>query len=122
MACEGKTTAAPSAFLCVQVAGVVVGMGFRFGYKASGDTETLLSLGQHYGLSVSVVDLVAETGTLKVQHQMRMSPTRLLLPALELLSPCTAAPCSCQATTFNALGDEAGILFRRSFGAGRGRY
>lgn len=59
----------------MQVAGVVVGKGFRFGYKALGDTQSLLSLGQHYGLGVSVVDLVAETGKLKVRHQPRMLPT-----------------------------------------------
>lgn len=68
----------------VQVAGVVVGKGFRFGYKASGDTQSLLSLGRQYGLRVSVVDLVAETGTLKVWRQLCISPTQHVLPALAL--------------------------------------
>ncbi len=40
------------------MSGVVVGKGFRFGYKASGDTEVLQTLGAQYGLKVSVVDLV----------------------------------------------------------------
>ena len=48
--------------MCAQVSGVVVGEGFRFGYKAAGDTASLLSLGQQHGLDVSVVDLVAASG------------------------------------------------------------
>lgn len=40
------------------MSGVVVGKGFRFGYKASGDTEALQTLGAQYGLKVSVVDLI----------------------------------------------------------------
>ena len=40
------------------MSGVVVGKGFRFGYKAAGDTEALLSLGAKYRLNVSVVDLI----------------------------------------------------------------
>ncbi|KAK9916307.1 hypothetical protein WJX75_001070 [Coccomyxa subellipsoidea] len=44
--------------LNMKVCGVVVGKGFRFGYKAAGDTEALLSLGAKYNLDVSVVDLV----------------------------------------------------------------
>ncbi|BDA40805.1 probable bifunctional riboflavin kinase/FMN adenylyltransferase [Coccomyxa sp. Obi] len=44
--------------LNLKVSGVVVGKGFRFGYKASGDTEALQTLGAQYGLKVSVVDLV----------------------------------------------------------------
>lgn len=53
------------------MSGVVVGKGFRFGYKASGDTESLLTLGAQCGLSVSVVDLVhgdAQHGNEKVAH------------------------------------------------------
>ena len=42
-----------------QVSGVVVGEGFRFGYKAMGDTETLQQLGRDYGIAVSVVSLVS---------------------------------------------------------------
>lgn len=42
----------------MQVSGVAVGKGFRFGYKAAGDTDALQSLGEKYGLTVSVVDLV----------------------------------------------------------------
>ena len=44
------------------MSGVVVGEGFRFGYKAAGDTAALLSLGQQYDLDVSVVNLVAASG------------------------------------------------------------
>jgi FAD synthase len=50
-----------------QVSGVVVGEGFRFGYKAAGDTQALLSLGQQYGLHVSVIDLVAASGAEKAR-------------------------------------------------------
>ena len=71
---------------------MVVGRGFRFGYKASGDTQSLLSLGQHYGLRVSVVDLVAETGTLKVWHPCMASTQLLLLAALKLRLSAQLAP------------------------------
>ena len=116
--CKSKISAAPSTTLCVQVAGVVVGMGFRFGYKASGDTQALLSLGQHYGLRVSVVDLVAETGTLKVRHQLCAGHQTCCCSHSKLPAPYTATPCSDQANI--ALADETGILFRCSVGAGRG--
>lgn len=56
-------------FLLCQVSGVVVGEGFRFGYKASGDTSMLQELGQRYGIQVSVVQLVgsaAAESTIKV--------------------------------------------------------
>ena len=42
----------------VQAAGVVVGEGFRFGYKAKGDTRALQRLAAERGLAVRVVDLV----------------------------------------------------------------
>ncbi|KAK9805958.1 hypothetical protein WJX73_008498 [Symbiochloris irregularis] len=42
----------------LQVAGVVVGEGFRFGYKAAGTTDTLRSVGRDLGLEVNVVDLI----------------------------------------------------------------
>ncbi len=42
-----------------QVSGVVVGKGFRFGYKAAGDTQMLQELGTAHGLDVSVVSLVS---------------------------------------------------------------
>ena len=40
-----------------------MGKGFRFGYKAAGDTEALESLGAKYGLKVSVADLVERGAT-----------------------------------------------------------
>ena len=36
-----------------------MGEGFRFGYKAAGDTAALLELGAAQGLEVSVVSLVS---------------------------------------------------------------
>lgn len=41
-----------------QVAGIVVGEGFRFGYKAAGDTAALQRLGTELGIAIKVVDLV----------------------------------------------------------------
>lgn len=41
-----------------QVVGVVVGEGYRFGYRAAGDTATLQSLGAAAGLRVVVADLI----------------------------------------------------------------
>jgi len=41
-----------------QVAGVVVGEGFRFGYRAAGDCDALRALGAAAGLRVAVADLV----------------------------------------------------------------
>ncbi len=38
---------------------MVVGEGFRFGYKAAGNTKMLQELGQAHGMDVSVVSLVA---------------------------------------------------------------
>ncbi|KAK9840984.1 hypothetical protein WJX81_003782 [Elliptochloris bilobata] len=42
----------------LQVAGVVVGEGYRFGYRASGDTAALQALGAAAGLRVVVAGLV----------------------------------------------------------------
>lgn len=47
----------PEAFLCLLsqdlgVAGVVVGRGFRFGYKAAGDTDLLARRGAQLGMEV----------------------------------------------------------------------
>ncbi|KAK9810311.1 hypothetical protein WJX72_008391 [[Myrmecia] bisecta] len=42
----------------LQVSGVVVGNNYRFGYRAAGDTAMLQSLGQRYGLSIAVLDLI----------------------------------------------------------------
>ena len=39
---------------------MVVGEGFRFGYKAAGGTETLQQLGKDHGIAVSVVSLVSQ--------------------------------------------------------------
>lgn len=36
-----------------------MGEGFRFGYKAKGDTEALQQLGRDHGIAVSVVSLVS---------------------------------------------------------------
>eukprot|EP00892_Ulva_mutabilis_P003028 jgi/Ulvmu1/12726/UM095_0030.1 len=41
----------------LQIKGVVVGINYRFGYKASGDAALLKQLGEERGMLVSVVDL-----------------------------------------------------------------
>ncbi len=42
-----------------QVSGIVVGEGFRFGYKAAGDTRMLQELGAAHSMDVSIVSLVS---------------------------------------------------------------
>ncbi len=49
--------------LWLQVSGVVVGEGFRFGYKAMGDTQMLQELGAAQGMDVSIVSLVSDVCT-----------------------------------------------------------
>ena len=44
--------------LHVQVAGAVVGDGFRFGYKQAGNAEILKELGEGAGMKVHIADLV----------------------------------------------------------------
>lgn len=60
----------------VKVAGVVVGKGFRFGYKQSGTAEILKTLGTAAGLRVHVSDLVGAAtpgvvGVVGCLHQKR---------------------------------------------------
>ncbi|PRW61615.1 FAD synthetase chloroplastic-like [Chlorella sorokiniana] len=45
----------------LQVAGVVVGANYRFGYRAAGTASLLESLGPQHGLQVRILDLVAGT-------------------------------------------------------------
>eukprot|EP00238_Polyblepharides_amylifera_P001051 CAMPEP_0196573218 /NCGR_PEP_ID=MMETSP1081-20130531/3157_1 /TAXON_ID=36882 /ORGANISM="Pyramimonas amylifera, Strain CCMP720" /LENGTH=309 /DNA_ID=CAMNT_0041890851 /DNA_START=1 /DNA_END=930 /DNA_ORIENTATION=+ len=56
------------------VEGIVTGSNYRFGYKASGDTELLQRLAEKHKMAVSVVDLVSIR-----QHQdsHRVSSTRV---------------------------------------------
>jgi hypothetical protein len=71
-----------------QVCGVVVGKGFRFGYKAAGDTEALLSLGAKYNLDVSVVDLVERDAMHGSEKVVPVPSCRLMFPLSSLsLSP-----------------------------------
>ena len=42
----------------LEVAGAVVGKGFKFGYKQAGDAELLQALGVKAGLKVQILDLV----------------------------------------------------------------
>ncbi|KAK9849118.1 hypothetical protein WJX84_009470, partial [Apatococcus fuscideae] len=42
----------------LQVAGVVVGENYRFGYKARGDAKLLQELGQQHGISVAITELL----------------------------------------------------------------
>lgn len=46
-----------------KVSGIVVGEGFRFGYKAAGDTQMLQELGAAHSVNVSVVSLVSSACT-----------------------------------------------------------
>lgn len=46
----------------LHASGVVVGQNFRFGNRASGDTETLVDLGAALGFEVEAVGLVAGSG------------------------------------------------------------
>lgn len=48
---------------CLNAAAVIVGDNFTFGHRASGTTETLVELGERYGVEVRVLPLVAEDGT-----------------------------------------------------------
>ena len=62
--CTQVRTMSPEAFVELlaaelQVAGVVVGANYRFGYRAAGTTEVLRSLGPTHGLRIRVLDLVA---------------------------------------------------------------
>ena len=50
-----------AAHAALQVAGVVVGSNYRFGYRAAGTASLLRSLGPQHGLQVQVLDLVAGT-------------------------------------------------------------
>ena len=45
----------------LQVSGVVVGEGYRFGYKAQGDTDTLKALCAKHGLEVQVAALLTSS-------------------------------------------------------------
>ena len=51
----------PACLAVPQVAGVVVGANYRFGYRAAGTADLLRSLGPQHGLRVRVLDLVAGT-------------------------------------------------------------
>lgn len=42
---------------------VLVGENFRFGHNASGDVDTLRSLGARFGFEVEVAELISEAGT-----------------------------------------------------------
>lgn len=44
--------------IVVEVAGAVVGRGFKFGYKQEGTADLLKSLGTEAGLKIDVLDLV----------------------------------------------------------------
>ena len=57
-----------------KVSGVVVGEGFRFGYKAAGDTAMLQELGASHGMQVSIVSLVS-SGCAEGPATVRSNPT-----------------------------------------------
>ena len=72
-----------------QVAGIVVGEGFRFGYKAAGTTDTLRILCKDLDLMLNVVDLVklsaashepivssSEVGPAETESQVLLAPTK----------------------------------------------
>lgn len=60
----------------IKVQGVVVGANYRFGYKAAGTVDTLKDLGEKYGIKVSIVDLVGETGRKQLETTVSSSVVR----------------------------------------------
>jgi hypothetical protein len=60
----------------IKVHGVVVGANYRFGYKAAGTVDTLKDLGEKYGIKVSIVDLVGETGRKQLETTVSSSAVR----------------------------------------------
>jgi hypothetical protein len=60
----------------IKVQGVVVGANYRFGYKAAGTVDTLKDLGEKYGIKVSIVDLVGETGRKQLETTVSSSAVR----------------------------------------------
>lgn len=76
----------------MQVAGVVVGEGFRFGYRAAGNTDSLRSIGKDLGLVVNVVDLI------------KLSATRNESPVSSSKVSCSSSLATPQLRTTLALG------------------
>ena len=60
--------------LGLQASGIVVGQGYRFGYKQSGDAELLRSLGEGVGMSVKIIDLVGAKTPGIVGHVSEHAP------------------------------------------------
>eukprot|EP01023_Acetabularia_acetabulum_P019464 TRINITY_DN19924_c0_g1_i5.p1 TRINITY_DN19924_c0_g1~~TRINITY_DN19924_c0_g1_i5.p1 ORF type:complete len:341 (-),score=25.93 TRINITY_DN19924_c0_g1_i5:109-1131(-) len=52
------------------VVGIVAGENYRFGYKATGDTESLEKLGKKYGISIKIVQLLKDgnSGDISSSH------------------------------------------------------
>mmetsp|Transcript_17470 Transcript_17470/g.31201 ORF Transcript_17470/g.31201 Transcript_17470/m.31201 type:complete len:393 (-) Transcript_17470:181-1359(-) len=59
----------------LKVSGVVAGENYRFGFKAAGDTEQLLRLGEQHGLDVKIVQLVG-AGEAGMPEQVSSSQIR----------------------------------------------
>jgi riboflavin kinase/FMN adenylyltransferase len=55
----------------LRIAGAVVGFNFRFGRARTGSPETLVAAGQRLGFQVTVVDAVADGGTLVASSDIR---------------------------------------------------
>ena len=52
---------------------IVVGIDYRFGYKASGDTNTLLKLGEKYGVEVIIFNPIYFEGNIVSSSRIRQS-------------------------------------------------
>lgn len=55
----------------LKVKAVVVGQNFTFGHLAAGDTDTLRQLGEKYGVTIDVVDLLTEEGIILSSTEIR---------------------------------------------------
>ena len=70
-----------------------MGEGFRFGYKAKGDTEALQQLGRDHGTAVSVVSLVSSGCTDGPETVHPTMPFATCMIALSyLFTPIPASP------------------------------
>ncbi|MGP6172949.1 bifunctional riboflavin kinase/FAD synthetase [Corynebacterium sp. A21] len=55
----------------LKVKAVIVGQNFTFGHLAAGNSQTLLDLGEKYGVQVDIVDLLTEEGIILSSTEIR---------------------------------------------------
>ena len=77
----------------VQVSGIVVGEGYRFGYKAQGDTDMLAALCEKHHLKLHVATLLASSS----EPETSVSSSKACPACRECQIRCTSAcvPCHC---------------------------